>query len=146
MNGSTVSSAQFAGTGSWESWTTATIAVPLNAGGNTVRLTATTANGLANIDYIEVETDGGDTTPPDDADALYVSPNGSDGASGTESDPTTLTSAIGRISSGGTIYMRGGTYRYSQTVTIPQGSNGSSGARTQLSAYPARPPSSTSRP
>jgi hypothetical protein len=140
VNGSTVSSAQFAGTGSWESWTTATLTVPLNAGGNTVRLTATTANGLANIDYIEVETDGGDTTPPDDADALYVSPNGSDGASGTESDPTTLTSAIGRIASGGTIYMRGGTYRYSQTVTIPQGSGGNSGARTQLSAYPGETP------
>ena len=34
---------------------------------------------------------------------LYVSPSGRDGATGTISDPTTLTSAITRIAAGGTI-------------------------------------------
>ncbi|MFF4239171.1 carbohydrate-binding protein [Actinomadura geliboluensis] len=140
VNGAAAASAQFAGTGSWDAWTTATLTVPLNAGANTVRLTATTSNGLANIDYVEVESDGDDTPPPSDADALYVAPNGADGASGTESDPTTLTSAIDRIAPGGTIYMRGGTYRYSQTVTIPTGNNGGSGDRTVLSAYPGETP------
>lgn len=72
--------------------------------------------------------------------ALYVAPNGSDGASGTESDPTTLTSAIGRITPGGAIHLRGGTYRYSQTVTIPQGTDGTSGDRTELTAYPGETP------
>ncbi|MGW7238981.1 right-handed parallel beta-helix repeat-containing protein [Streptomyces sp. NPDC054804] len=71
---------------------------------------------------------------------LYVSPTGTDSAAGTQSAPTTLTSAIGRIASGGTIYLRGGTYNYSSTVTIPAGSNGSSGARTTLSAYPGETP------
>ncbi|GGN04681.1 right-handed parallel beta-helix repeat-containing protein [Streptomyces fuscichromogenes] len=71
---------------------------------------------------------------------LYVSPGGTDSAAGTQSAPTTLTSAISRIAAGGTIYLRGGTYAYSSTVTIPAGSNGSSGALTTLSAYPGETP------
>ncbi|MFE2065970.1 right-handed parallel beta-helix repeat-containing protein [Streptomyces sp. NPDC059467] len=71
---------------------------------------------------------------------LYVSPSGTDSAAGTQSAPTTLTSAISRIAAGGTIYLRGGTYAYSSTVTIPAGSNGTSGALTTLSAYPGETP------
>lgn len=71
---------------------------------------------------------------------LYVSPSGTDSAAGTQSAPTTLTSAISRIAAGGTIYLRGGTYSYSSTVTIPAGSNGTSGALTTLSAYPGETP------
>ncbi|WBO62104.1 right-handed parallel beta-helix repeat-containing protein [Streptomyces camelliae] len=74
------------------------------------------------------------------ATVLYVSPSGTDSAAGTQSAPTTLTSAISRIASGGTIYLRGGTYTYSSTVTIPAGSNGTSSARTTLSAYPGESP------
>ncbi|MFS0695524.1 right-handed parallel beta-helix repeat-containing protein [Streptomyces nitrosporeus] len=74
------------------------------------------------------------------ADALYVAPDGSDGAAGTQSDPTTLASAISRVPSGGTIYLRGGTYSYSETVTIPPGNDGTPGARTTLSAYPGETP------
>lgn len=69
-----------------------------------------------------------------------MSPNGTDGATGTESDPTTLTSALSRVAPGGTIYLRGGTYRYSQTVTIPQGNDGTSAARKTLAAYPGETP------
>jgi hypothetical protein len=71
---------------------------------------------------------------------LYVSPSGSDSAAGTPSAPTTLTSAISRIAPGGTIYMRGGTYKYSSTITIPQGNNGTSSARTNLTAYSGEKP------
>ncbi|MER5634891.1 right-handed parallel beta-helix repeat-containing protein [Streptomyces nitrosporeus] len=74
------------------------------------------------------------------ADALYVAPDGGDGAAGTQSDPTTLASAISRVPSGGTIYLRGGTYSYSETVTIPPGNDGTPGARTTLSAYPGETP------
>jgi hypothetical protein len=74
------------------------------------------------------------------ATVLYVAPNGTDSASGTQSSPTTLTSAISRIAPGGTIYVRGGTYRYAQTVTLPTGSGGTSGDRTELSAYPGETP------
>ncbi|MFF4905294.1 right-handed parallel beta-helix repeat-containing protein [Streptomyces sp. NPDC001260] len=70
----------------------------------------------------------------------YVSPSGTDSAAGTQSAPTTLATAISRIASGGTIYLRGGTYNYSSTITIPAGSNGNSGARTTLTAYPGEKP------
>ncbi|MFC3999328.1 hypothetical protein ACFOVU_25685 [Nocardiopsis sediminis] len=71
---------------------------------------------------------------------LYAAPDGSDDAAGTEADPTTLTSAIDRIDPGGTIHLRGGTYGYAETVTIPPGNNGTSGDRTELSAYPGETP------
>ena len=139
VNGSTVSSASFESTGTWTGWTTKTLTVPVNSGSNTVRLNPSTANGLPNVDYLDAETSG-TTTPPPSSSALYVSPSGTDSAAGTATAPTTLTSAISRISAGGTIYMRGGTYAYSSTVTIPAGSNGTSSARTTLSAYPGETP------
>jgi hypothetical protein len=71
---------------------------------------------------------------------LYASPDGGDGAGGTESDPTTLTSAIDRISAGGTIYLQGGVYDLPDTVTLPEGSGGSSGAPTELFAAPGESP------
>ncbi|MEU5593055.1 CBM35 domain-containing protein [Streptomyces sp. NPDC020298] len=138
VNGSTVQSPSFETTGSWSTWATKTLTVPLNAGSNTIRLNPTASGGLPNIDYLEVEANGS-TTPPTSG-ALYVAPNGTDGAAGTQSAPTTLTSAISRIAAGGTIYLRGGTYNYSSTVTIPVGSDGTSGARTTLSAYPGETP------
>ncbi|MEU9643004.1 carbohydrate-binding protein [Streptomyces sp. NPDC048188] len=140
VNGSSVASASFAPTGAWGTWVTKTLTVPVRAGNNTVRLTPTSAAGLPNLDYLDAEVPGGDTTPPTSGSALYVSPAGTDGASGTESDPTTLTSAIGRVSPGGTIYLRGGTYRYAQTVTVPQGNDGTPADRTELSAYPGETP------
>ncbi|MFI7367360.1 right-handed parallel beta-helix repeat-containing protein [Streptomyces sp. NPDC050149] len=82
----------------------------------------------------------GAASAPLDAAALYVAPDGTDGAAGTEADPTTLASAISRVDSGGTVYLRGGTYHYAQTVTIPPGNNGSSSARTTLAAYPGESP------
>jgi arabinogalactan endo-1,4-beta-galactosidase len=47
----------FEGTGAWASWAIKSLTVQLNAGGNTVRLAATTAGGLGNIDYVDVLTD-----------------------------------------------------------------------------------------
>ncbi|WP_394618995.1 RICIN domain-containing protein [Lentzea sp. JNUCC 0626] len=78
------------------------------------------------------------STPP--ADALYASPTGRDGASGTISDPTTLTSALPRVAAGGTIFLRGGTYSFSQTVTIPSTNNGTAAARKKLMAYQGEKP------
>lgn len=82
---------------------------------------------------------GGPTSPPANG-ALYASPNGRDSASGTQSDPTTLTAAITRVTPGGTIYLRGGAYNLSQTVTIASGNNGTSSARKNLYAYPGETP------
>ncbi|GAB3148106.1 cellulose-binding domain-containing protein [Microbispora hainanensis] len=79
-------------------------------------------------------------SPTPSSGALYVSPNGRDGASGTQTDPTTLTAAITRIAPGGTIYLRGGRYDFTQTITIAPGNNGTSNARKTLSAYPGETP------
>jgi hypothetical protein len=137
VNGTTVQSVSFEGTGAWSTWVTKTMTVSVNSGSNTIRFNPTSSAGLPNIDYIDVEA-GGTTQPP--GDTLYVAPNGTGSAAGTESNPTTLTSAITRIAAGGTIYMRGGRYDFSQTVTIAAGNDGTSGARKKLSAYPGETP------
>ncbi|MFD9303369.1 carbohydrate-binding protein [Streptomyces sp. NPDC060048] len=138
VNGSQVASAPFESTGTWTGWTTKTLTVPVNAGSNTIRFSPTTSAGLPNLDHLDVETTG--TTPPPSVSALYVAPNGRDGAAGTVSDPTTLVSAITRVGAGGTVYLRGGTYHHAQTVTIEAGNNGTANARKKLSAYPGEIP------
>ncbi|MEV5724250.1 carbohydrate-binding protein [Streptomyces pharetrae] len=140
VNGTAAGSPSFEGTGAWSTWSTKTLTVSLAAGSNTIRLNPTTSGGLPNIDYLEVETTGDTTPPPTTGSVLYVAPNGTDGAAGTQTSPTTLTSAISRITPGGTIYVRGGTYSYAQTVTIPPTNNGTASARTKLTAYPGERP------
>ncbi len=54
VNGAAPVSLNFPPTGSWETWSTASIMVPLNATGNTIRATATTAGGAPNLDFLEV--------------------------------------------------------------------------------------------
>jgi len=135
VTGSVVQSASFEGTGAWTTWVTKTLTVSLNAGNNTVRLDPTSSGGLPNVDFLDVETGGGST-----GSTLYVSPDGSASAPGTQASPTTLESAITRIAAGGTIYLRGGTYSRSTTVTIAPGNNGTSSARKTLSAFPGETP------
>jgi hypothetical protein len=54
VNGTVAQGASaFDGTGAWTTWATKTLTVTLNAGTNTIRLSPTTANGLANIDYLD---------------------------------------------------------------------------------------------
>nr|WP_231492611.1 right-handed parallel beta-helix repeat-containing protein [Glycomyces sp. NRRL B-16210] len=88
----------------------------------------------------QVPTDPGTGEPGQGGDELYIAPTGSSGASGTESDPTTLASAIDRIEAGGTIWAKGGTYSISQTVDIAPGNSGLSGDRTELFALPGETP------
>jgi glucose/arabinose dehydrogenase len=63
VNGSTVTTPMFAGTGAWETWRDATFTVHLNAGTNKIRATSTTANGGPNIDRLIVGVPG-DTEAP----------------------------------------------------------------------------------
>jgi 3-keto-disaccharide hydrolase len=72
--------------------------------------------------------------------AIYVSASGSDSAAGTISAPTTLATALTKVAAGGTIYMRGGTYSYSTTITIADGNDGTASAKKTLSAYPGETP------
>ncbi|WP_214321273.1 CBM35 domain-containing protein [Nonomuraea sediminis] len=55
VNGTVVSAARsFPPTANWDTWATSTLTVPLNAGTNTIRATATTANGGPNLDRITI--------------------------------------------------------------------------------------------
>lgn len=62
VNGTT-STRSFPGTGAWSTWTELTLNATLNAGANTVRATATTANGGPNLDRLRVSGPG-DTEKP----------------------------------------------------------------------------------
>ncbi|MEU5974409.1 carbohydrate-binding protein [Streptomyces sp. NPDC047315] len=54
VNGTAVAANRaFGPTGAWTSWADATLTVPLKQGTNTVRATATTANGAPNLDYLD---------------------------------------------------------------------------------------------
>ncbi|MFE7129786.1 carbohydrate-binding protein [Streptomyces sp. NPDC057638] len=55
VNGSVVAAGRsFGPTGAWTGWTDVTLTVPLTAGTNTIRTTATTGNGAPNLDHLEV--------------------------------------------------------------------------------------------
>jgi uncharacterized repeat protein (TIGR02543 family) len=71
---------------------------------------------------------------------LYVAPTGSASNPGTLASPTTLEKAITLVTSGGTIYMRGGTYNYSATIVIARGNDGSSGSTKKIFAYNSEVP------
>lgn len=83
--------------------------------------------------------DPGPAPEPAEGD-LIVAPNGQEGNPGTLNQPTTLTSAITRIQPGRTIYMRGGTYAFSETVLIERGNNGLEGARKRIVGYNGEKP------
>ncbi|GLZ29336.1 hypothetical protein Lesp02_15260 [Lentzea sp. NBRC 105346] len=51
----------FTGTSTWDTWRTASVQVPLNAGTNKIRATATTGNGGPNLDSLTVGAGGGGT-------------------------------------------------------------------------------------
>ncbi|MEV0235542.1 CBM35 domain-containing protein [Nonomuraea sp. NPDC050786] len=55
VNGTVVSAGRsFAPTGAWTTWATSTLTATLNAGDNTIRLTAVNSGGNPNLDYLEV--------------------------------------------------------------------------------------------
>jgi hypothetical protein len=55
INGTVVQAAvSFPGTGAWTTWSDVVVTKTLNAGNNTIRLTATTANGDANLDKVTI--------------------------------------------------------------------------------------------
>nr|WSX47773.1 carbohydrate-binding protein [Streptomyces sp. NBC_00974] len=72
VNGTVVAAGKsFPGTGSWDTWVTTTITVPLSAGANTVRATAITAAGGPNTDYVDVTPQSATTGPGAMAAAPY---------------------------------------------------------------------------
>jgi pectate lyase len=64
VNGSTMQTPSFEGTGAWSTWATKTLSVSVSAGSNTIRLNPTTSNGLPNVDYLDFEVGGSPPPPP----------------------------------------------------------------------------------
>ncbi|MFD1935482.1 CBM35 domain-containing protein [Nonomuraea mangrovi] len=54
VNGGAATNVSFPGTGAWTTWVEKTVTVSLAAGANTIRATATTANGGPNLDRISI--------------------------------------------------------------------------------------------
>jgi alpha-galactosidase len=54
VNGTVVQTLSFPSTGAWSSWGTVSVTANLNAGANTVRVTATGAAGNPNLDRLSV--------------------------------------------------------------------------------------------
>ena len=87
VNGSTrESNVAFSPTGAWNSWATVTLTVNLNAGSNSVRLQATGADGLANIDYINVTGSTGPSPTPSSPTPTPSQPGGTNLSIGADSD------------------------------------------------------------
>ncbi|GIJ73032.1 GDSL-type esterase/lipase family protein [Virgisporangium ochraceum] len=74
VNGTRVGGTSFEGTGGWATWAVKALTVPVGAGGNTVAFSPTAADGLANIDALDVEVTGGGAGgngSPTDANIVY---------------------------------------------------------------------------
>jgi hypothetical protein len=56
VNGAAPFTVPFPPTANWDTWATAELTATLAAGANTIRLTATTANGGPNLDSLSMET------------------------------------------------------------------------------------------
>jgi len=83
---------------------------------------------------------GGGGTPPPGTDDLIVAPDGVDDAPGTLDAPTTLASALTRITAGHIIFARDGRYEFAQQLTIARGNSGSAGNPKQLAPYASEHP------
>jgi hypothetical protein len=65
VNGTVVAAGKaFNPTGNWDTWSTVSVTATLNAGSNTVKATATTANGGPNVDALDVDLTGPPPPPP----------------------------------------------------------------------------------
>jgi pectate lyase len=93
VNGTTVQTPSFAGTGAWTNWTTTTVSVSVNAGNNTIRLNPTTAAGLPNVDHLDVE--GGGTEPPPPTGGLVGWATQAGGTTGGAGGSTVTVSSFG---------------------------------------------------
>lgn len=115
VNGTTVATVPFAGTGAWTTWTMVTLSLNVSSATSTIRLSPTTSGGLANIDLIDFAVEG----PPPTTNALHVATNGNDSNPGTLAQPLlTVQRAVDLAQPGTTIYLRAGTYSPSTNIQV----------------------------
>lgn len=82
--------------------------------------------------------DASDASEPDAArsgEDLFVAANGDSDAPGTLDQPTTLAAALARVESGQAIYLRGGTYEFSDAIVIARENSGTASAKKTLAQY-----------
>lgn len=70
------------------------------------------------------------------ADAIYCSPTATSSGKGTKDSPIDVLSALTMVQPGGTIYLLGGTYKYTETILIEESNSGSAGKFKTIMAYP----------
>lgn len=130
VNGNKIQTLEFASNSNWTQWQTVVINVPLNAGTNSFKLVAETADGLANIDSLSITGNGiapaacPTTPPPTTSDCnsitnqaiLRVAADGS-------GQYKTLQAALNTLSNSNTtptqLRIKPGTYREKLLVTKP---------------------------
>jgi hypothetical protein len=114
VNGSSVQTVAFGGTGAWSTWSAEILTLVVNSGSNTIRFSPTTANGLANIDRIDFGVEG-----PAPSSELYVATGGNDSNPGTLAAPLrTVQRAVDLAQPGTTINLRAGTYAPATNIQL----------------------------
>jgi hypothetical protein len=151
INGSNASTVNFPSAGSWTSWAVIGAAnIALGAGETTIRLQATTAAGLPNIDWLRVTGNGPEpvecAATNDPGADFYVAPGGSNSNPGTIDRPfASLQRAIDAAEPGDLVYVRGGVYNIVNPAIPSAGINFSKSGtsdsnRIRYFAYPGERP------
>ena len=114
--------------------TTATTAVS-----NTTTTTKTTVSVTASSTGATTVSTTGRVTVPTTPDVpaagdIFCSPNGT-GSGDSEKDPTSVTNAISKLTAGHTIYLLGGTYKFSEMILIDSSNSGTANAMKAIKPY-----------
>ena len=114
--------------------TTATTAVS-----NTTTTTKTTVSVTASSTGATTVSTTGRVTVPTTPDVpaagdIFCSPNGT-GSGDSEKDPTSVTNAISKLTAGHTIYLLGGTYKFSEMILIDSSNSGTANAMKTIKPY-----------
>ena len=114
--------------------TTATTAVS-----NTTTTTKTTVSVTASSTGATTVSTTGRVTAPTTPDVpaagdIFCSPNGT-GSGDSEKDPTSVTNAISKLTAGRTIYLLGGTYKFSEMILIDSANSGTANAMKTIKPY-----------
>lgn len=156
VNSTTIESDKvFPSTGSWNTWSTISInATMSNGSDNIVRFKTRSSDGGPRLDKIIVGGGSSNYTPaPTNQNSTPTPANSTPTKTSSVSTPAvtsqpvsgdiilepngsmTLEQAINSIQPGKTIYLKSGSYKYSKTIVIAEGNNGSSGAYKKITSY-----------